>query len=30
VQLLAAFNTGLAAITADGSLARLKKDYGLA
>jgi len=29
-QLLAAFNTGLAAITADGTLAKLKKEYGLA
>ncbi|MDP2371356.1 substrate-binding periplasmic protein [Rhodoferax sp.] len=30
VQQLAAFNAGLAAITADGSLARLKMKYGLA
>lgn len=29
VQQLAAFNAGLAAITADGSLAKLKKEYGL-
>ncbi|MCV2370738.1 substrate-binding periplasmic protein [Roseateles oligotrophus] len=30
VQQLTAFNAGLAAITADGSLTRLKKEYGLA
>lgn len=29
-QQLAAFNTGLAAIVADGSLTKLKKEYGLA